>query len=761
MKNFFTACLILFVSLSLITGCTKSPEEKRDAYLASARSYVEAEKYAEAAIQYQNALQISPDDVETLISLGEAQLKLQRPQEAYNAFLRASNADPGNVPSRQYLASMLLLSKRYDLAIEQATSILDLDSGNLMAREILAQSLFLSGEREKAVGIMEEIIKDTDPTEEALINLSQMYIALGRVNDALDLVSKGSVLYPSSTKIRFLASDIHVFNKDLEQAKKWAEDAYRVDADNVNVGVSLARFYASHRMDDLFAGQMSELKAKFPSKAEPLMLESSVLRQRGDLDGALTAAQKARDLDDTTQTQTMVSQLLLEKGQRDAAKKILAQTVARNTTAIPPRILLAQIHIDEKDSAKAIEVMDVLLKSIPTRPDVATTSAQAFILKGDIKKARELVDASLKENPNDVSLHVMMAKILFSQGEYRGALDEVNLLVRNNIRSPELLYVGAISSLRMENTAEADSFLVDLKKVAPKAWPTLHAEILLAVAKGYKANAYQSADTARGLYPDNPEALRLYAIIAPAQIGRKDTITKLSNTCAQTNTAFCHMLLSGLLEADDQKNAALDHIKKAISLAPDQTYLYHGLAQYYTRNNMAKDASKEYQNILNTNPDDLQAAIMLALIEQREGKIQEAKKVYTYILEKNPRHALAANNLAWILAEEGREREFDRALQLAQIAKDSFPEDPRIADTLGYVYLKKGLAENALGQFRLALDKLPEDPALNYHMALALADLNRTKDAIGYVKKALESTHAFDGKDKAQELLARLEAQKD
>ena len=86
MKNFFLVCLIVCVSLSLLPGCSKSPEEKRDAYLSSARTYMESEKYAEAAIQYRNALQISPDDVQTLISIGEVQLKLQKPQEAYNAF---------------------------------------------------------------------------------------------------------------------------------------------------------------------------------------------------------------------------------------------------------------------------------------------------------------------------------------------------------------------------------------------------------------------------------------------------------------------------------------------------------------------------------------------------------------------------------------------------------------------------------------------------------------------------------------------------
>lgn len=47
----------------------------------------------------------SPDDATALVSLGEAQLKLNRPQEAYASFSKASKADPKNVKAREYLAS--------------------------------------------------------------------------------------------------------------------------------------------------------------------------------------------------------------------------------------------------------------------------------------------------------------------------------------------------------------------------------------------------------------------------------------------------------------------------------------------------------------------------------------------------------------------------------------------------------------------------------------------------------------------------------
>ena len=49
-------------------------------------------------------------------------------------------------------------------------------------------------------------------------------------------------------------------------------------------------------------------------------------------------------------------------------------------------------------------------------------------------------------------------------------------------------------------------------------------------------------------------------------------------------------------------------------------------------------------------------------------------------LALTPRVVPAANNLAWLLSEHGGDR--DRALALAQTAKEQAPEDPRVSDTL-------------------------------------------------------------------------------
>ena len=67
-------------------------------------------------------------------------------------------------------------------------------------------------------------------------------------------------------------------------------------------------------------------------------------------------------------------------------------------------------------------------------------------------------------------------------------------------------------------------------------------------------------------------------------------------------------------------------------------------------------------------------------IHEQRDDIPKARESYEKALALNPRFAPAANNLAWILSEHGGDR--DRALALAQTAKEQAPEDPRVSDTL-------------------------------------------------------------------------------
>ena len=141
------------------------------------------------------------------------------------------------------------------------------------------------------------------------------------------------------------------------------------------------------------------------------------------------------------------------------------------------------------------------------------------------------------------------------------------------------------------------------------------------------------------------------------------------------------------------------------------------------------------------------------IAEQRED-FETAKTHYENTLKVNPTFAPAANNLAWILSEEGGN--LDVALSYAETARGVRPDDPNIADTLGWIYYKKNAFLKATSLLREAAEKLQDNPVVRYHLGMAHMKKGDKAEAQKALKAALKLSDSFRGADEAKRALKDL-----
>jgi Flp pilus assembly protein TadD len=124
------------------------------------------------------------------------------------------------------------------------------------------------------------------------------------------------------------------------------------------------------------------------------------------------------------------------------------------------------------------------------------------------------------------------------------------------------------------------------------------------------------------------------------------------------------------------------------------------------------------------------------------------------VLALNPRFAPAANNLAVLYSEHGGDME--KALELAQRAKEASPDDPRVSDTLGWILYKRGVYQRALALFKESATKLPGEPAIQYRLGLASMKVGDRDGARKALTAALNAPVSFAEKDEARRALSEL-----
>jgi tetratricopeptide (TPR) repeat protein len=260
--------------------------------------------------------------------------------------------------------------------------------------------------------------------------------------------------------------------------------------------------------------------------------------------------------------------------------------------------------------------------------------------------------------------------------------------------------------------------------------------------------------------PNNPAALRLLAQLDMAAGRSHDALARIDKAAESGPLTPAMILLRAqILAADKDYVHAEEEARRAFAAAPNLPGALELLASIYVVQNRLDEAIASFQEAEKVGALPVPGQQLLARLYNAAGHRAEAKALYEKVLAARSDLYGAKNDLAWILAEEGTDLE--RALSLAQEAQQAEPESAEIADTVGYVYFKKGLYDPALEQFKYAVelsgrssnDVQVERPEYHYHMGLALKALGRNDEAAPAFERALKLDDKFVNADDARRQL--------
>ncbi|MGD9826128.1 tetratricopeptide repeat protein, partial [Desulfobacter sp.] len=111
-KSFIYLLFILSAcSFFLIFYSCSSPQSEAAKHYENAKRYFAAQEYEKAKIEFQNVIQLEPDNDKAQCDLGETYVHLQDPVKAAAAFHQAVLLNPENLQAKLRLGQILLLAK--------------------------------------------------------------------------------------------------------------------------------------------------------------------------------------------------------------------------------------------------------------------------------------------------------------------------------------------------------------------------------------------------------------------------------------------------------------------------------------------------------------------------------------------------------------------------------------------------------------------------------------------------------------------------
>ncbi|MEZ5352328.1 MAG: tetratricopeptide repeat protein [Bryobacteraceae bacterium] len=751
-----------------LVGCSGDSEASTKRLLETGNKYYDSGKYKEASIIYRRLIQKNQKYGPAYYRLGLTELKSGRYGEAIQALRRASELQPENTDAHVKLGDLYLAAYMSNpRAMKQFLVDFDNLSQALLKRnpkdfQGLRMKGFYqsaSGDAKAAVDTFREAV--AQKPEDATVRLA-LAQSLARDNQyaeaekiAREAIERNKKLSASYDFLYLLK----VRDKDNAECERILKMKIANNPEMPQYGIELAAHYFRNKQKP---EMLAALESVLASKASaPHRLVGDFYLRTGDAAKALEIYEDGAKTDAANKAsyQKRITELLAMQGKRQEAIAMAQQLVEQDGDDAEARAIRAALRLQggkKEDLEAAIAELLEVVKKLPTNPVVRFNLGEAYLAKGDISPAMVQLQEALKLRPNYLQPKVSLARIHLARREFARAqqlADEVlqsapTMTAALLIRISSLIGIGEKRTAREELTKLLASrpdlpdalYLLGVLDVSERRLPEAEKNF----AALYRS---RSADQ-RGLLG----LVEIYAATNRVDQAREMLEREVKN--APANPRALRVALANLSVRAKNYGEAITTYRSLLEETPEDATLWMRLGETYRRSGKIEECLAALEKATTVAPKAPGPWLQLALVMEAVGRHDKTRTIYESLLKIAPDNPIALNNLAFLMAESGRD--LDQALSYAQKAKQQMPNSADVADTLGWVYIKKNLSDDAIRIFNELLTKNPEHVTWRYHLAMALYQKGDKLQAKKELQQALQNKPSSDEEKKIADLLQRI-----
>lgn len=511
---------------------------------------------------------------------------------------------------------------------------------------------------------------------------------------------------------------------------------------------------------------------------------------------------------------------LLQQGEKSEGHALLEKIVTEDDSNIQADVLLAISLVDSNEYSKALQVAQAIVDKKPDLPAAYNLMGMIYEKSKQLENAKEYYQQALKKDPNFVLAQNNLSELYILQNNFSDAERNLRLTLKKQPTELRAQLLMAFLKEKLGQPKEAVSWFEKAKIAHPDSIAPRMQYIEYFLRKGDFKQANYEADRLYQQYPRSKAVLALVGKLKTLQKKYKEAFDIYENwlTLDNDNPFVRYMLARSALQLGENEMAennidqllsqygkyvpallfkaemlirdkkvddALQYAQRALAIVPQSDYVHKLLGQIYLLKQNKQKSLEQFQAAYQINPNmtnviNLSQSLSqndqkekgFALLEQwanarpnhmgikrylaaeclAQGQDEKAIQYYEEIAKTTQKDVVTYNNLAALYIS----RDLNKALEYAQTAYHLAPQEPSVADTLGWILVKKDSPEKGLPLLEQAFSKAPNELDIGYHLALAHYKLGSKGQAL----KILEAHKAHWSKQSDHDAIALLETLK-
>ncbi|BDC50317.1 lipoprotein [Bryobacterales bacterium F-183] len=749
-KSGLGGVLLAFILLFAATGCSSDPKVRSKKFLDNGDKLYAKNEFKQAALYYRRALREDATFADAYYKLGLTSIKLNNWSDAIGALQRAFTLNPNNSDAGAKLAEIYMIATAQDpkRAKQFAQEIRDV-SDRLLKRDPKSfDGLRLAAFLDLAEGRAKEAIEKyqkanaakpdqqevTVPLAQALLNDKQFEAAESLGKEQIGRNKKAAPFYDLLYGLYMTQSKPQPAEEILKQkvANVGSPEAYLQMA---------AHYYGTQRRPEMEATikQMTDRKDITETHLRAgefyaTLRENAKARQEFEA-GLSKATEKSAK---NTYIKRII-QLDVSERKLDTATQMVDKLLAEDPKDEEAKAMKSALEVGSGDLAKitkAVNDLSAMVRQNSDNPIFRYELARALMSQAAkentrtdlIDRARVELEEAMRLRSDFALARLLLSQVYINRGDFSKGVQAAEEILSKQPGNVQALLMRGVAWRGLHEYEKAQATFQGLLKANPSlADARFHLGYTFFEQKKYK-EAEATFDEMRRLNEGDGRWLTGLVQTYLALNRNRDAVTLLQGQVAKypTNDSF-QISLASVLISDKQFGKANEIYQTLLQKNPNSGDLHAMLGELHQRiweSNKAagmgelKIAADYFRKAVKITPENPGLLIKLGMVLEDLELSQEARSLYETVLRLEPGNTIALNNLAFIKAEEGSD--LDGALTMAQRAKQQQPGSLEISDTLGWIYIKKNLPDEALRIYQDLVKKRPDNPVFRMHMAQAM-----------------------------------------